>query len=116
MSRCQPLPGNTLALIDEWRNALSQPYLVIISYDIADPRRLYQVAKLLEAVGTRIQKSVFECSLTPDALPLLRLRLRKVINPTEDHILIVPVCVHCRYAISWQGKLPDASAAPYWIV
>ena len=95
---------------------MSQPYLVIVCYDIADPRRLNRVAKTLEAVGVRVQKSVFECGLTPDALPALRLRLRRLIDPSEDHILIAPVCMRCRYQICWQGKLPDASTAPYWIV
>jgi CRISPR-associated protein Cas2 len=95
---------------------MSDLYLVIISYDIADPRRLNRVAKLLEAAGERIQKSVFECGLTYDALLALRLRLRRAIDPTEDHILIIPVCARCRQHIHWQGKLPDAQSAPYWIV
>lgn len=95
---------------------MSQPYLVIVSYDIANPRRLNRVARTLEAAGVRIQKSVFECGLTPDALLALRLRLRRLIDPAEDHILITPVCVRCRRDISWQGKLPDAPAAPYWII
>lgn len=90
--------------------------MTVISYDIADPRRLNRVAKLLEAAGTRVQKSVFECGLTPDALIALRLRLRRIIDPAEDHILITPVCVRCRYHIQWQGQLPDASNAPYWII
>jgi len=95
---------------------MSKHYLVIISYDIAHPRRLSRVAKVLESAGVRIQKSVFECGLTPDALIALRLRLRRLINPTEDHILITPICTRCRYHIGWQGKLPDVSTAPYWII
>ena len=95
---------------------MSMQYLIVISYDIADPRRLNRVAKMLEAAGVRVQKSVFECGLTPDALIALRQRLRRVIDPAEDHILITPVCRRCRHHIAWQGKLPDASNAPYWIV
>ncbi len=95
---------------------MSKYYLIIISYDIAHPRRLSRVAKALESVGIRIQKSVFECGLTPDALIALRLRLRQIIDPAEDHILITPICARCRYHIGWQGKLPDVSTAPYWIV
>ncbi|MCB1950314.1 CRISPR-associated endonuclease Cas2 [Nitrosomonas sp.] len=95
---------------------MSTLYLVVISYDIAHPKRLNRVAKVLETAGVRVQKSVFECGLTPDALIALRLRLRRLINPHEDHILITPVCGRCRYHIQWQGKIPDASNAPYWIV
>ncbi|GJL75635.1 CRISPR-associated endonuclease Cas2 [Nitrosomonas sp.] len=95
---------------------MSKHYLVIISYDIAHPRRLNRVAKVLETAGVRVQKSVFECGLTPDALIALRSRLRRLIHPGEDHILIMPICVRCRHHIGWQGKLPDISTAPYWIV
>ncbi len=95
---------------------MSKLYLVVISYDITHPRRLNRVAKVLETAGIRIQKSVFECGLTPDALLALRLRLRRLIDPTEDHILITPICARCRHYIGWQGKLPDVSTAPYWII
>ncbi|MGZ0020559.1 CRISPR-associated endonuclease Cas2 [Nitrosomonas sp. wSCUT-2] len=95
---------------------MSEIYLVVVSYDIAHPYRLNRVAKVLEAAGVRVQKSVFECGLTPDALKALRLRLRRLIDPAEDHILIIPVCMRCRHHICWQGKLPDASTAPHWII
>lgn len=95
---------------------MSNLYLVIVSYDIANPRRLNRVAKVLEANGIRVQKSVFECALTFDAISVLRSRLRRLIDPMEDHILITPVCADCRHHIHWQGKLPDTAAAPYWII
>ena len=95
---------------------MSQLYLVLVAYDIADPRRLRRVARVLEAAGDRVQKSVFECGLSADALKALRCRLRQIIDPRQDHILIQPVCTHCRSAITWQGKAPAASTEPFWIV
>lgn len=95
---------------------MSVPGLVLVAYDIADPRRLRRVAKTLEAVGERIQKSVFECGLTPDGLIALRLRLRRLIDPQEDHILIQPLCERCRANILWQGKPPAPETEPFWII
>lgn len=94
---------------------MSEVYLLLIAYDIADPRRLRRVAQTLEAIGDRVQKSVFECGLTPDGLIALRERLRRIIDPAEDHILIQPICRRCRRQISWQGKPPDAATEPFWI-
>ena len=96
--------------------AMNALYLVLVSYDIADPKRLRRVARVLEDAGERVQKSVFECGLSPGALHALRLRLRRIINPAEDHILIQPICRHCRSCIGWQGKLPPVAAEPFWIV
>lgn len=95
---------------------MTHPYLVLVSYDIADPRRLRRVALALEAAGDRVQKSVFECGLTPSALLALRQRLRKLIDPQEDHILIQPLCPTCRQEMLWQGMPPAPETDLYWIV
>ncbi len=39
----------------------------IIVYDIANPRRLYKVAKILKDYGVRVQYSKFELELTGQA-------------------------------------------------
>lgn len=95
---------------------MTQHYLVLISYDIAHPKRLRRVAKALEAVGERVQKSVFECGLTRDGLLALRQRLRRLIEPSEDHILIQPICAHCRQTMHWQGKPPAPENDLFWII
>lgn len=91
-------------------------HFVLVSYDIADPRRLRRVAKLLEAVGERVQRSVFECGLTPDGLLALRVRLRAAIDPAEDSVLIQPLCNTCRGDLAWQGSHPEAGQSPFWII
>lgn len=61
----------------------------IVSYDIAHPRRLRQVARIVEGFGYRLQFSVFECLL--DALRLQELKgsLNEVIHHTEDQVLFI---------------------------
>lgn len=61
----------------------------LVSYDIADPRRLRRVAKVVQSYGTRIQFSVFECLLNPTELAQLRVDLSDVIEPDEDQILFI---------------------------
>jgi len=64
---------------------------ILITYDIstetaAGRRRLRHVAKLCEAHGQRVQKSVFECWLSAAELEALRHRLERAIKQEEDSL------------------------------
>jgi len=61
--------------------------LYLIAYDIADPKRLAQVAKTCEDFGVRVQYSVFECHLDPDDFDTLWLTLLDIINEKEDRLV-----------------------------
>lgn len=66
---------------------------VLVTYDVATDtkvgrRRLRRVAKLCEAYGQRVQKSVFECTLDAAQLEVLKHRLVKEIEPEEDSLRI----------------------------
>lgn len=89
---------------------------VYVCYDIAQQRRLRRVAKASVQAGVRVQKSVFECSLTPDALRALRQRLAALIVPDEDRLLYQPLCAQCRVQIQWHGRQPAPEHAAYWVV
>jgi CRISPR-associated protein Cas2 len=63
--------------------------LVIVCYDVntenqAGRRRLRRVARTCEAVGQRVQKSVFECQLDLPALEALENKLLREVNLQED--------------------------------
>ena len=47
----------------------------LICYDVVNDRR-NRVSRLLEGYGLRVQKSVFECVLTPDQYGLLQRRFQ----------------------------------------
>lgn len=76
------------------RKSTSGPTVdVVVSYDVstqgaAGERRLRHVAKLCEAHGQRVQKSVFECRLTPAQLEMLRFRLLTLMDVTQDSVRI----------------------------
>lgn len=61
----------------------------IVSYDIADPKRLRLVFKLMRAWGDHLQFSVFECQLTQTDLVRLRASLTEIIHNKEDQVLFV---------------------------
>ena len=83
-----------------------QFYLII--YDIADEKRLVKVAKMMENYGVRVQKSVFEASLTKKVLKKLRLDLLQVIDIDEDGLKFFPLCPKCepRLIIIGAGERP----------
>jgi len=61
----------------------------LVSYDIANPRRLRKVAKTCESFGSRIQYSVFECPLDDLRFEKLRSALNTIIHHEDDQILFV---------------------------
>jgi len=61
----------------------------LVCYDVADPKRLRRVAKVVEEYGTRIQFSVFECPLDDLRLQQLKADLKPEINEDYDQILFV---------------------------
>ena len=65
----------------------SRRYLVC--YDICEPRRLRQVAKVLQSYGVRLQYSVFECRLSDLQLAEVRRDLATILEAAEDQVLFV---------------------------
>ena len=61
----------------------------IVSYDIADPKRLRGVARIAEGFGYRLQFSVFECLLDPLRLEEFKAALDAMIHHAEDQILFI---------------------------
>lgn len=66
---------------------------ILVTYDVATEtaagrRRLRRVAKVCEAYGQRVQKSVFECLVDGGQLELLKHRLHAEIDLKEDSLRI----------------------------
>jgi len=61
----------------------------LVSYDIADPKRLRHVARILEGFGVRLQYSVFECPLDDLRLAQAKAALHPELNEDEDQVLFV---------------------------
>lgn len=66
---------------------------LLVVYDVstetsAGQARLRRVAKICEAYGQRVQKSVFECILAPEQVELLQHDLEEAIDSQQDSIRI----------------------------
>ena len=64
---------------------------ILVTYDVATEshtgrRRLRRVAKVCEAHGQRVQKSVFECIVNDVQLEQLRQSLTDEIDPGQDSL------------------------------
>ena len=64
---------------------------VLVTYDVstidkAGARRLRRVAQACEDYGQRVQKSVFECRVDQKSWVLLKSRLLREIEETEDSL------------------------------
>ena len=92
----------------------------LIIYDIADPKRLRQVARLLEDHGVRLQNSVFDCWLTAPQLHRLQSKLLARIHLGEDSLRYIPLCTRDYNARKLQHpptvRPPETQPPRAWII
>jgi CRISPR-associated protein Cas2 len=76
----------------------------LAAYDIADPKRLKKIARLMESYGIRVQKSVFEFNLGDSRMKALKIDIAKVIDETEDSVRIYPMFANSRNSQDIMGQ------------
>jgi len=67
-----------------------------ICYDICDPKRLRMTAKILESYGIRVQYSFFEIETSKKHIDDMLLKIRPVLDLSEDRLYVYPICSDCR--------------------
>jgi CRISPR-associated protein Cas2 len=78
--------------------------LWMVAYDVADDRRRRRLERGLQALGVRVQYSVFECWLTlADARSHLG-RLAAGLDGATDSLRAYPLCAWCAPAVTWIGQ------------
>lgn len=68
---------------------------LLVSYDIVDDRKRFQLAKYLKGYLDRVQKSVFEGVIADRRLETLKRGIEKRIDRTEDSVRIYTLCERC---------------------
>lgn len=68
---------------------------MIVAYDIAHPRRLVRVAKIIADYGARVQKSIFEVTVDEKRFLEMKTRIEDEIKPSEDGVKYFPLCEKC---------------------
>ncbi|MEI7988519.1 MAG: CRISPR-associated endonuclease Cas2 [Chloroflexota bacterium] len=76
----------------------------VLAYDIADDKRRVKIAKAMEAIGERVQGSVFEAYLSTEDLEKMIKRVKKIMKEEEDSLRIYFLCQDCRQKIATRGK------------
>jgi CRISPR-associated protein Cas2 len=61
----------------------------LLSYDIADKKRLRQMHVLAKAYGTPLQYSVFACLLSPSQRVRLASRIESQIDSRADRVVLI---------------------------
>jgi CRISPR-associated protein Cas2 len=91
----------------------SQTTCYVIAYDIPDDRRRTKVHKVLCGFGTWTQYSLFECFLSKKELVLLKAKLVKHIQDTQDSIRFYPMCASCLEKVETIGGQPPTEDMLY---
>jgi len=88
---------------------------MIVAYDIADPKRLNMVAKIIKDYGVRVQKSIFEVTVDRGIFAQMKARIEEVIDHEEDGVKYFPVCTKCAgtFEIIGQRDFTDPDAEYY---
>lgn len=88
---------------------------MIVAYDIADPKRLARIAKIMKDYGVRVQKSIFEATARGGVFEQMRRRVESVIVPEEDGVKYFPLCEKCagKVEIIGQGIFIDPDQEYY---
>lgn len=82
---------------------MEERHLYLLAYDIADPHRLARIAKAMEAIGERVQDSVFEAYLSQAELEKLLNKVGKLMDFQKDSLRIYFVCASCRAKVQILG-------------
>lgn len=64
-------------------------HLYVVSYDIREPRRWKKVYQAMHGFGERLQLSVFQCRLGKERVLKLEEVLRRLVDQTKDHVVIL---------------------------
>ena len=63
----------------------------LVGYDIADPKRLGKLAKLMTSYGTRVQYSFFHCAISDRQKKKMKDQIGAIVKEDEDQVIILPV-------------------------
>ena len=90
----------------------------LVSYDIAHPKRLRRVCRLLEGAGSRVQYSVFLCNMgSMRCMLTLWDVLQQQIDPSVDRLAAYPIDDAALAQALYAGAvLPCMTAEPLIVI
>lgn len=88
----------------------------VVAYDITEDQRRARVAATLQALGERIQYSVFLLTIDDGQLAPLLARLATLIDLDEDSVYALRQCAPCWDARTCLGQAHPPTPQLYWAV
>jgi CRISPR-associated protein Cas2 len=88
---------------------------MIVAYDITEVKRLNKIAKIMLDYGVRVQKSIFEITVTPPVFRAMKKRVEKIIVAELDGVKYYPLCEKCAGTVEiiGQGQFTDPDREYY---
>lgn len=77
---------------------------LIVAYDIANPKRLQRIAKIMKDYGLRVQKSIFEVDVNERQFAVMKWRVEAEMELTEDGVKYFPLCGRCCDTVVTYGQ------------
>lgn len=93
-----------------------KPRRWLLSYDISGQKQRTRLAALATTYGSRVQKSVYICTLSPEQLEWLELHIQAIVQK-GDRVMLRPICRACQKQTITQGYRDNFERhEPFWIV
>jgi len=90
--------------------------IILITYDITDPRRLQRIHKFLKEFGINTQKSVFECDMDSEGLKKIRNYCKNFLDLNTDSVRIYKICSRCINKVILSGQGMKVTNLSYQII
>ncbi len=78
--------------------------IILVTYDITDPKRLRRTHKFLKDFGINTQKSVFECPMDDRTLKRIRSYCKENLELSSDSVRIYKICSSCLEKVVISGR------------
>ena len=88
----------------------------LVCYDVSNDRRRQHLVDVLLDYGTRVEESVFECSLEAQLAASMTDRIRKVVDTGEDKVLVYGLCESCAGKVLTIGPVERPQEAEFYIL
>lgn len=89
---------------------------IIVAYDIPENKRRERLRKALLRFGNPVQKSVFECDLSPRQIETMERTIRDIISEREDNVRYYRICKNCAATVQVFGGKPLATTERTYVV
>lgn len=92
--------------------------LILVSYDIRNPKRLRKIHKIMKGYGDGIHYSVFRCHLNRKGIVEMKSDLKEIMHNDEDRIMIIDIgpIDRAKKRITYLGDIPKEKEQDYIIM